>query len=241
MPEIVHFVSRSRDRSPLHTLSGLEPNPHLVSVTDGNAAHTSRSNTIIDCFAEETFEPGMTVTLVARRHGVAPDPLFTRRRLVALGGLAAAGSGEEVVPASDYRTFAEPSSRAAPAARQEDVTSRDSQGSARICHGLKKTAAAGAVAAEGRFPMKTVRGHRSLSLQPRGAPAKAAWRRIRPPYRAVQHPFFLADLKRIAKAIGQQLSHYTGLSTTRQLHHRTGGLRSSLTLRPKARLGANCM
>jgi transposase len=54
---------------------------------------------------EETFEPGMTVSLVARRHGVAPNQLFTRRRLVAQGGLAAAGSGEEVVPASDYRTL----------------------------------------------------------------------------------------------------------------------------------------
>src|SRR5580658_8712958 len=54
---------------------------------------------------EETFEPGMTVSLVARRHGVAPNQLFSWRRLVAQGGLAAAGSGEEVVPASDYRTL----------------------------------------------------------------------------------------------------------------------------------------
>jgi transposase len=42
----------------------------------------------------------MTVSLVARRHGVAPNQLFTWRRLV-----AAAGSGEEVVPASDYRAL----------------------------------------------------------------------------------------------------------------------------------------
>ena len=54
---------------------------------------------------EETFEPGMTVSLVARRHGVAPNQLFTWRRLLAQGGLTAAGSGEEVVPASDYRTL----------------------------------------------------------------------------------------------------------------------------------------
>src|SRR5262245_19468930 len=33
---------------------------------------------------EETFEPCMTVSLVARRHGVAPNQLFTWRRLVAL-------------------------------------------------------------------------------------------------------------------------------------------------------------
>jgi transposase len=54
---------------------------------------------------EETFEPGMTVSLVARRHGVAPNQLFTWRRLVAQGALTAAGSGEEVVPASDYRAL----------------------------------------------------------------------------------------------------------------------------------------
>ena len=54
---------------------------------------------------EETFEPGMTVSSVARRHGVAPNQLFTWRRLVAQGGLTAAGSGEEVVPASDYRAL----------------------------------------------------------------------------------------------------------------------------------------
>ena len=38
---------------------------------------------------EETFEPGMTVRLVARRHGVAQ----------AQGALTAAGSGQEVLPA----------------------------------------------------------------------------------------------------------------------------------------------
>ena len=45
---------------------------------------------------EETFEPGMTVSLVARRRGVAPNQLFTWRRLVAQGSLTAAGSGEEL-------------------------------------------------------------------------------------------------------------------------------------------------
>ena len=38
----------------------------------------------------------MTVSLVARRHGVGPNQLFMWRHLVARGGLTAAGSGEEV-------------------------------------------------------------------------------------------------------------------------------------------------
>src|SRR5215472_8342453 len=103
---------------------------------------------------EETFEPGMTVSLVARRHGVAPNQLFTWRRLVAQGALTAAGSGEEV--GVGLPSLAEPGTRAATAARQEDTGSRDPQGGARTCHGVKKTAAAAAVAAEGRFAMKTM-------------------------------------------------------------------------------------
>src|SRR5215212_453090 len=54
---------------------------------------------------EETYEPGSTVSLVARRHGIAPNQVFTWRRLVAQGALTAAGAEEEVVPASEYRAL----------------------------------------------------------------------------------------------------------------------------------------
>jgi len=46
-----------------------------------------------------------TVSLDARQNGVAPNQLFAWRRLVAQGSLTVAGSGEEVVPASDYRAL----------------------------------------------------------------------------------------------------------------------------------------
>src|SRR2546429_1237057 len=105
---------------------------------------------------EETFEPGMTVSLVARRHGVAPNQLFTWRRLVVEGALRAAGSGRTGGAGVGLSGFAEAGARAATAARQEDAGSRDPQGSARTRHGVKKTAAAAAVAAEGRFAMKAV-------------------------------------------------------------------------------------
>jgi len=52
---------------------------------------------------EETYLPGNSVSLVARRYGIAGNQLFTWRRLMAQGALTAAGAGEEVVPASDYR------------------------------------------------------------------------------------------------------------------------------------------
>jgi transposase len=54
---------------------------------------------------EETFEPGATVSLVARRHGIAPNQLFTWRRLAAQGALTATAAGEAVIPASEHRAL----------------------------------------------------------------------------------------------------------------------------------------
>src|SRR5215217_2597436 len=54
---------------------------------------------------EETFVPGMTVSLVARQNGVNANQLFTWRRLATQGALTATGAEEEVVPASDYRAL----------------------------------------------------------------------------------------------------------------------------------------
>jgi transposase len=54
-------------------------------------------------FVEETFLPGQSVSLVARRHGISANQLFTWRRLMARGAFTAAGAGEEVVPASELR------------------------------------------------------------------------------------------------------------------------------------------
>ncbi len=54
---------------------------------------------------EETYLPGMTVSLVARRHGIGGNQIFTWRRLMAQGALTAATAGEEVVPASEYRAL----------------------------------------------------------------------------------------------------------------------------------------
>ena len=54
---------------------------------------------------QETYAPGMSVSLVARQRGIAPDQVFTWRRLYAEGALSAVGAGEEVVSASEYRTL----------------------------------------------------------------------------------------------------------------------------------------
>lgn len=54
---------------------------------------------------QETYAPGMSVSMVARHHGVAPNQVFQWRRLYAEGALSAVGAGEEVVPASEYKAL----------------------------------------------------------------------------------------------------------------------------------------
>lgn len=54
---------------------------------------------------QETYAPGMSVSLVARQHGIAPNQLFSWRRLYADGALSAVSAGEELVPASEYRSL----------------------------------------------------------------------------------------------------------------------------------------
>src|SRR5580693_1408010 len=120
---------------------------------------------------EETFAAGMTVSLVARQHGVAPNQLFTWRRLVAQGSLTAAGSGEEVVPASDYRALQNQvrelhrllgkktlEAEILKEALEHATGSKNSCGCRRRCRRM--------VPDEDRR-----RGDRGLSLQPRGAAA----------------------------------------------------------------------
>ncbi len=49
----------------------------------------------------ETFEPGATVSGVARRHQVNANQVFAWRKLYQDGSLSAVSAGEQVVPASD--------------------------------------------------------------------------------------------------------------------------------------------
>ncbi len=49
----------------------------------------------------ESLEPGKTVSMVARQHGVNPNQVFHWRKLYQDGSLSAVSAGEEVVPASE--------------------------------------------------------------------------------------------------------------------------------------------
>ncbi len=52
---------------------------------------------------EEAENPAVTVSSVARRHGISPSQLFAWRRLAEEGKFSAVKAGEEVVPASEVR------------------------------------------------------------------------------------------------------------------------------------------
>jgi transposase len=58
---------------------------------------------------QETFAPGMTVALVARQHAIAPNQLFTWRRLYRGRALSArppaSGFEEDVVPISELHAL----------------------------------------------------------------------------------------------------------------------------------------
>src|ERR1700733_1237781 len=54
---------------------------------------------------QETLQPGMTISLVARQHKLSPSLLFRWRKLASEGALSAVGADEEVVPASELKAL----------------------------------------------------------------------------------------------------------------------------------------
>ena len=55
----------------------------------------------------ETMQPGMSISYVARRHGLSPSLVFRWRRLMTEGGQEAVRADDDVVPAADVRRLEE--------------------------------------------------------------------------------------------------------------------------------------
>ena len=55
----------------------------------------------------ETLQPGMSISYVARRHGLSPSLVFRWRRLMSEGGKEAVRVDEDVVAASEVRRLEE--------------------------------------------------------------------------------------------------------------------------------------
>lgn len=82
------------------SMTGSYPKAEILTGPQRRRRRTSPEKLAI---IAETREPGMTVSPVARRYGIAPNQLFTWRRLAELGALTATRAEEEVVPASAFR------------------------------------------------------------------------------------------------------------------------------------------
>ncbi len=54
---------------------------------------------------EESLLPGMSVSYVARKHGVAPNLLFRWRKLMSEGGKKAVAADDQVVSAAEVRAL----------------------------------------------------------------------------------------------------------------------------------------
>jgi transposase-like protein len=55
----------------------------------------------------ETMQPGMSISYVARQHGLSPSLVFRWRRLMSEGGKEAVPADDAVVPASEVRRLEE--------------------------------------------------------------------------------------------------------------------------------------
>ena len=55
----------------------------------------------------ETMQPGVSMSYVARRHGLSPSLVFRWRSLMSEGGRAAVRADDDVVPASEARRLEE--------------------------------------------------------------------------------------------------------------------------------------
>ncbi|HCB1716472.1 TPA: IS3 family transposase [Citrobacter freundii] len=73
----------------------------MVEVLSGPERRRRRTPQEKIAIIQQTMEPGMTVSHVARLHGINANQIFKWRRQYEDGSLTAVASGEEVVPASE--------------------------------------------------------------------------------------------------------------------------------------------
>lgn len=102
-----------------------------------------------------TYEPGMTVSVVARQAGVSASLLFLWRKLERQGALMAVSAGKAVVPASEPSRRARGDQEAAAHRGQEDPGERDLERGGGVVR-RKKVDCALTLAAQGRRPMKAM-------------------------------------------------------------------------------------
>jgi transposase len=78
-----------------------------VEVITGVARRRRFSTELKLAVVAETMQPGMSVSYVARRHGLSPSLVFRWRQLMSEGGKEAVRADDEVVASSEVRRLEE--------------------------------------------------------------------------------------------------------------------------------------
>src|ERR1700704_784696 len=78
-----------------------------VEVITGVARRRRFSTDLKLAVVAETMQPGMSISYVARRHGLSPSLVFRWRRLMSEGGREAVRADDEVVPVTELRRLEE--------------------------------------------------------------------------------------------------------------------------------------
>jgi transposase len=74
-----------------------------VEVITGVARRRRFSTELKLAIVAETMQPGMSISYVARQHGLSPSLVFRWRRLMSEGGKEAVRADDDVVAASEVR------------------------------------------------------------------------------------------------------------------------------------------
>ena len=78
-----------------------------VEVISGVARRRRFSTELKLAVVAKTMHPGMSISYVARRHGLSPSLVFRWRRLMSEGGKEAVRADDQVVAASELRRLEE--------------------------------------------------------------------------------------------------------------------------------------
>ncbi|HEX5868661.1 MAG TPA: transposase, partial [Beijerinckiaceae bacterium] len=104
---------------------------------------------------DETLRSGESISVVARRHGVAPNLLYRWRRLMTEGGAVAVQADDAVTGNAELRRLEERMRELERQLGRKTLEVENPEGGAGPCTD-KKTDVARDVAAQGRFPVKVV-------------------------------------------------------------------------------------
>jgi transposase len=169
----------------------------------------------------ETLQPGMSISYVARRHGLSPSLVFRWRRLMSEGGKEAVRVDEDVVAASEVRRLEERVREFERLLGRKTHGGRDPQRGSGSCTG-KKTDLAVAVAASGGYPVKRIA--ETLGIARSNLIERTAGkRRKRGPQTRAGYVELTADIRRVVPA-DRRAPHARAASRRPRSRQRQAGL-----------------